>query len=75
MFCQWGSQPPGHPEYGLPPRVEETTGPLGQDYGNGVGAVRGLWSYIDDNGKRRDLHEPTRRMIKDLEKIPCRVKS
>jgi transketolase len=47
--------------------AEVTTGPLGQDYGNGVGAVRGLWSYIDDKGKRRVMHEPTWRMIKDLE--------
>jgi len=27
----------------------------------------GRWSYIDDKGKRRDVHEPAWRMIKDLE--------
>jgi ribosomal protein S18 acetylase RimI-like enzyme len=27
----------------------------------------GRWSYIDDKGKRRDMHEPAWRMIKDLE--------
>lgn len=53
QFRQLHSMTPGHPEYGLTPGVETTTGPLGQGFGAGVGmamAERYLADYFNRPG-------------------------
>jgi transketolase len=57
-FRQWGSKTPGHPEYGLTPGVEVTTGPLGQGVSNSVGmAISQRWFASQFNRDGHDLFD------------------
>ena len=53
-FRQWRSRTPGHPEHGLTPGVEVTTGPLGQGYQTPSG-----WRSPSDGWRRPSIGPAT----------------
>ena len=67
-FRQWGSKTAGHPEYGLTPGVEATTGPLGQGFAMGVGmaiAEAHLSSVFNDERRSPVIDHYTYAIVSD----------
>src|SRR5660398_236666 len=66
-FRQWGSITPGHPETGVTPGVEVTTGPLGQGFGNGAGmaAAEEYLAALFNTKEHKIVHHRTYGIVSD----------
>ena len=66
-FRQWGSRTPGHPEYGLTPGVDTTTGPLGQGLTNacGMALAEAMLAEIFNTGKHKIVDHYTYALVSD----------
>jgi transketolase len=67
QFRQYGSRTPGHPEHGLTPGVETSTGPLGQGIGNAVGMAlaEAMLAARFNRGGRRPVNHHTYAICSD----------
>ncbi len=64
-FRQWGSATPGHPEFGMAPGVEATTGPLGQGIANAVGMA------IAEESLAATFNRPGHRIVDHRTYVMC----
>jgi len=64
-FRQWGSRTPGHPEHGLVPGVEMTTGPLGQGCATSVGLA------LAEAHLAARFNRPSQRVVDHMTYVLC----